>query len=56
MSFENDYLDVLQNIEFAIVNFCRRHRELCDYDVMRTLEALIRCFPRRKSRATATRV
>jgi len=44
MGFEDDYLDVLQNIESAIVKTCRCHRELCDYDVMRTLEALINVY------------
>jgi hypothetical protein len=41
MKFEDKYMDVLQNIECAIINAWKRHRELCDYDVMRTLEALM---------------
>jgi hypothetical protein len=41
MSFEDEYLDVLQNIEFAIVNVYRKHRDLTDYDVERAVDALI---------------
>jgi hypothetical protein len=41
MEFEDKYMNVLQNIECAIINAWKRHRELCDYDVMRTIEALI---------------
>jgi len=40
-SGEAQYLDVLQNIEFGIVATYRAHGEISDYDVMRTLEALI---------------
>jgi len=40
-SGEAQYLDVLQNIEFGIVATYRAHGEMSDYDVMRTLEALI---------------
>jgi hypothetical protein len=39
--FEERYEDVLQNIEFAIVNVHRRHPELMDYDVDTALEALV---------------
>ncbi|RMI28091.1 MAG: hypothetical protein D6681_00025, partial [Calditrichaeota bacterium] len=39
---EDKYPDVLQNLEFAIVQFYReRYPELTDYGVMRVLEALI---------------
>ncbi len=38
---EDQYADVLQNIEFGIVGTYRGHPEMSDYDVMRTLEALI---------------
>jgi hypothetical protein len=38
---EDQYLDVLQNIEFAIVAVYREHGEMSDYDVMRVLEAVI---------------
>jgi hypothetical protein len=38
---EDQYADVLQNIEFGIVATYRGHPEMSDYDVMRTLEALI---------------
>lgn len=41
MSFEDDYADVLQNIEFGIVISWRCCPDLCDHDVMRVLEAVI---------------
>ncbi len=44
MSFEEDYEDVLQNIEFAIVKIYHLHSELLDYDVETTLSALIRSY------------
>ena len=36
-----DYQDVLQNIEFAIVGVWRRHSEANNYTVMRAYEAAI---------------
>ena len=41
MALEETYLDVLQNIEFAIVSVYREQSELRDFDVMRALDALI---------------
>lgn len=41
MSVEDQYIDVLQNIEFSIVTFYRQQHDLSDYDVTRTLEALV---------------
>lgn len=41
MTVEEQYMDVLQNIEFGIVLTYKDHREISDYNVMRTLEALI---------------
>lgn len=41
MKVEDEYTDVLQNIEFGIVRIYREHPGLSDGDVMRTLEALI---------------
>ena len=38
---EDQYLDVLQNIEFGIVTVYRERAEMSDYAVMRMLEALI---------------
>lgn len=40
LSFEEQYLDVLQNIEMAIVSVYREHNDLLDYDVDRALEIL----------------
>jgi hypothetical protein len=41
MVLEEEYLDVLQNIEFAIVSVYRERNDLRDYEVMRALDALI---------------
>ncbi len=41
MRVEDQYTDVLQNIEFGIVMTYRSHPEMSDYDVIRMLEALI---------------
>jgi len=43
-NFEDEYLDVLQNIEFAIVTVYRQNRDLSDYDVDKVLNALIRAY------------
>lgn len=43
-NFEDEYLDVLQNIEFAIVQVAHRHPELTDYDVEKALNALIQIY------------
>lgn len=44
MKFEDEYLDVLQNIEFAIISVYREHSDLRDYAVMRALDALIEYY------------
>jgi hypothetical protein len=44
MAIEEEYLDVLQNIEFAIVQEYRKNAALLDYDVLDALEALIRYY------------
>ncbi len=36
-SFEEQYIDVLQNIEMAIVSVYREHHDLLDYDVDKVL-------------------
>lgn len=41
MSFEEKYLDVLQNLEFAIIEVYRTHEELLDYDALSAVEAVI---------------
>ena len=54
MGLEDTHLDVLQNIEFAIVNVYREHDDLVDYDVMRALDALIDVY-RSESRGHTTK-
>jgi len=39
-SFEDEYLDVLQNIEMAIVSVYRERQDLLDYDVDKVLNLL----------------
>jgi len=41
MEFEEEYEDVLQNIEFGIISFYRRNPGLNDRAVMRVVEALL---------------
>ena len=43
-AFEEEYLDVLQNIEANIVSVYREHPSLLDYEVDKALEALIRAY------------
>jgi len=43
-NFEEDYLDVLQNIEAAIVSVYREQPGLLDYEVEKALTALIRAY------------
>ena len=42
--FEEKYLGVLQNIEFGIVKIFRQNSGLMDWDVLQTLEALIKKY------------
>ena len=44
MNVEEEYLDVLQNIEAVIVTIYRGHPEMTDYDVDKTLAALIQTY------------
>ncbi|MCL4531561.1 MAG: hypothetical protein M1282_19415 [Chloroflexi bacterium] len=39
-AFEDQYLDVLQNIEMATLSVYREHRDLVDYDVDKVLNLL----------------
>ncbi len=39
--FEDKYLDILQNIEFAIINVYRNEQALSDYDVSKIVNVLI---------------
>ena len=44
MPVEDEYKDVLQNIEFTIVSLYRRHPEMTDYAVTRMLETLTNVY------------
>ena len=41
MGFEEEYEDVLQNIEASIISVYHEHPEMTDYAVMHSLEAII---------------
>jgi hypothetical protein len=43
-NFEEEYLEVLQNIEASIIAVYRTHRELADYQVDAAIEALGRTY------------
>jgi hypothetical protein len=47
-SFEDEYFDTLQNIEFSIVQIARKHPEMTDWDALSAVEALITAY-RKKS-------
>jgi hypothetical protein len=53
MDVEKDYLDVLQNIEFAIVSVHRRQPGLVDFDVENALSALITHYQAQSQGRTA---
>lgn len=48
MKVEDQYTDVLQNIESGIVITYKNHPEISDYDIMRILEALIDTYAAEK--------
>ena len=52
MALEETHLDVLQNLEFAIVSVYRERGDLLDYDVMRALDALIDVYRAESRRHT----
>lgn len=44
MTFEEKYLDVLQNLEFMIVNTYRENNNLIDFDVLIVLDAIMNFY------------
>ena len=42
--FEEKYLDVLENIEFALVQVYHAHEEMTDWDAREAVNALIRTY------------
>jgi hypothetical protein len=49
MGIEEEYKDVLMNIEMAIIGVYRDHPELADFQVDQALEALARSYQREKT-------
>ncbi len=54
MSIEEEFLDVLQNIEATIINIYRQHRNLLDYDVEEALNTLILYYKAQHQHRAAT--
>jgi lysyl-tRNA synthetase class II len=54
-NFEDEYLDVLQNIEFAIVSVYRAERTLSDYDVDKVLNILISEYKAQNIKSTVVK-
>jgi len=44
MPFEEQYEDVLQNIEFSIIQVYREHPELTNWEALNGIQALIRAY------------
>jgi hypothetical protein len=44
MRIEEERLDVMQNLEFAVARAYDRHPEMTDYVVLRTYEALLQAY------------
>jgi hypothetical protein len=44
MTFEQEYEDVLQNLEFAIIQVYRERPDLIDAEVLMAIESLIRVY------------
>lgn len=44
MAFEDDYLDVLQNLEYMIVDTYRENSDLLDFDVLIVLDAIMNFY------------
>jgi hypothetical protein len=44
VSSEEENLDILQNLESAVVNIWRRHREMSDYTAARAYEAVFELY------------
>lgn len=53
-SFEDEYIDVLQNIEMAIVSVYRKNHNLLDYDVDKVLNLLWTEYRNEKQGRTAS--
>lgn len=44
MTVEEEYQDILQNMEFAIIQIYRQHADLIDAEVLTAIEALARLY------------
>src|SRR5262245_21471059 len=56
LPFEQEYADVLQNIEFAIVKTYREHGEITDWSVEEALDGLIRSYQAEQRNNTPPRL
>ena len=56
VDFEEEYLDVLQHIEIALLGVIREQARVLDYDVRAGVEALIREYQAESKRAMRRRL
>lgn len=53
MKFEEEYQDVLQNIEFVLVQSYRQHEEMTDWEAEKAINGLIRTYQAEQRRRKA---
>lgn len=53
MSVEEEYQDVLQNLEFALVNVYRRRDEMTDWEAHQAINGLIRTYTAEQRKRSA---
>jgi len=44
MRIEEERLDIMQNLEFAVARFYRQHAEMTDFAVLQTYETLLQVY------------
>lgn len=56
MQLESDYLDFLQNIEFAVMEVFKENPDMGDPDVQRAYDRLVKFYQRKKKHLPETEV
>ncbi len=56
MNVEEEYMDVLQNIEFALASVYREDEEMTDWQTLKALEGLIRVYRARERKRSVPAV
>jgi hypothetical protein len=52
-TFEEQYMDVLHNIEFALINMYRENAAMTDYEALEAINGLIRTYTAESRRRSA---